>query len=600
MKISRQWLQTYFDKQLPEAQELADALMFHAFEVESVEGDVLDVKVTPNRGHDCLSHRGIAKELSAILKIPIKSDPLRAGASLKPRCSDISLYIEDSKLCARYIAGYIRGVKVGKSPEWLKRSLESIGQKSINNIVDAANYVMFNIGQPLHAFDAGQLSRKDRKYAIKVRLAKKGEMMLALDDQEYILTDSTLTIVDGNSDAVIGIAGVKGGKPAGVTESTRDIIIESANFDGASIRKTAAALKLRTDASDRFQQVLSPELAAYGMCAAVDLIHKLAGGELVGFADEYPSTQTQWSVSVSISKVNSILGMTLSDNDIADVFTQLGLPFERKYSEFVISIPFERLDLTPPAGGPEDLIEEVARIIGYDKIPATELPSLDSARGKPEINANFYAAEKAREELMVKGYSEVYTSVFAEEGERAVANKIGGEKPYLRTTLVDNLSEAYERNVRNKDLLGLKEVKLFEIGTVWKDGKEVVMLGSADSAGVREEPLRGIEAARYDNLPTSTAERYEPFSKYPSIVRDISLWVPRGTNSDEVGRFISNVAGTLVRRCDFFDEFKKENQVSYAFRLVFQSSETTLTDAKVNTIMEQVYSAVMEKGWEVR
>src|SRR3990167_7003736 len=156
MKISRNWLQTYFEKPLPEAQALADALTFHAFEIESVENDILDVKVTPNRGHDCLSHRGIAKELSAILEMPMKADSLREAVSLEPRTGEVAVAIE-TPLCPRYIAGYIKGVKVGPSPDWLRNSLESVGQRSINNVVDATNYVMFNLGQPLHAFDAGQL-----------------------------------------------------------------------------------------------------------------------------------------------------------------------------------------------------------------------------------------------------------------------------------------------------------------------------------------------------------------------------------------------------------------------------------------------------------
>src|SRR3989344_590477 len=163
MKISREWLQTFFsseggpasggDKPLPEAQTLADALTLHAFEVESVEGDVLDVKVTPNRGHDCLSHRGIAKELSAILNLPLKKDLLRNPVELKPSTDAVSICIENPVLCQRYIAVYIKGVKVGPSPDWLKKRLQSIGQKSINNVVDATNYVMFDLGQPLHAFD---------------------------------------------------------------------------------------------------------------------------------------------------------------------------------------------------------------------------------------------------------------------------------------------------------------------------------------------------------------------------------------------------------------------------------------------------------------
>ena len=183
MKVSKQWLQTFFDAPLPSAEELSNALTFHAFEVEGVEGDVFDVKVTPNRGHDALSHRGIARELSAILNTPMRVDPLRQPVSLEPKTDSVTVTIEDPDLCCRYIAAHIQNVNVGPSPDWLRTSLESVGQKSINNVVDATNFVMFSLGQPLHAFDAGQLKEKYGKYSICVRSAKSGEKMLALDDK---------------------------------------------------------------------------------------------------------------------------------------------------------------------------------------------------------------------------------------------------------------------------------------------------------------------------------------------------------------------------------------------------------------------------------
>lgn len=609
MKISRDWLQTFFDTPLPDTKAFGDALTFHVFEIEAsekfghrmseFEDEVLDVKVTPNRGHDCLSHRGIAKELSAVLNMSMKSDPLRNYGSatsiiLKPKTAAVSVSLENSQLCARYVAGYIRGVKVGPSPEWLRISLEAVGQKSINNVVDATNFVMFNLGQPLHAFDAGKLTKRNEKYAISVRNAKAGERMLALDDKEYKLSSDNLVIVDANAETPIGIAGVKGGKPTGIDGKTMDIIIESANFDGVSVRRTARALKLSTDASERFQQLLSPELAAYGIRAAADLIVQLAGGEVVGFADAYPKPQEKREVNISLERVNGILGTKFTKSDIADVFKRLDLPFVGKESLFTVDIPFERLDLEIP----EDLVEEVGRIIGYDKIPTTELPPFPK---KPEINRNFYAAEHAREDFISKGYSEVYTSIFADTGERVVLNKVDSVKPYLRATLVDGLKDAFEKNNRNKDLLGLKEVKIFEIGTVWRDGKEVMMLGTAGPIGVHEEalPISGDTISRYGDLPLSTTERYQPFSKYPFIVRDISLWVPAGTAPEHVLETLAR-AGKLLVRSALFDSFEKGGRKSFAFRFVFQSFEKTLTDAEVSGIMEHVNSAVAKKGWEVR
>ncbi len=598
MKISRSWLQTYFENPLPDVVVLSDALTFHAFEIERIEGDILDVKVTPNRGHDCLSHRGIAKELSAIFNIPMKKDPLRLRPNLNPTITAVSVSIENPELCPRYIAGYIKGIKVGPSPEWLQKALESLGQRSINNIVDATNYIMFDLGQPLHAFDAGKLAVKDGKYAIAVRGAQKGEMMLALDDKEYALNETMLVIADANANATIGIAGVKGGKPSGVDEMTTDIIIESANFDGVSVRKTAHALKLRTDASTRFEQAISPELAAYGLRAAADLIGQLAGGEIVGFVDEYPRPAEKRAVSVSLKEINYILGTACTEPDVADTLKRLDLPHavnsEMTSHCFVVQVPFERLDILIA----EDLVEEVGRIIGYDKIDATELAPFSK---QPEVNTNFYAAEKIREDLMTKGYSEICTSVFADTGERAVANKVDSVHPFLRSNLIDGLNKALERNVHNKDLLGLKEVKLFEIGTVWRDGKELMMVGTAgEKEKAVEKLLEGIDSTTYEDLPLSQLARYQPFSRYPFIVRDIAMWTEKGTQTEDVLTILRATARAWLVRSEMFDRFEKGEKLSLAFHLVFQSFEKTLTDEEVNAIMESVYKVVAEKGWQVR
>lgn len=597
MKISRAWLQTFFDTKLPDMQVLSDALTFHAFEIDGIEGDILDVKVTANRGHDCLSHRGIAKELSAILKVPLKADPLRQKTDLSPKTASVHVSIHTPQ-CHRYIAGYITGVKVGPSPKWLKEALESIGQRSINNIVDATNYVMFGLGQPLHAFDAAQLKQKDGTYAVGVRMAKGDETMHALDEKEYTLNETMTVIADDNSGAAIGIAGVKGGKPAGVSEATHDIIIESANFDGVSVRKTASALKLRTDASDRFQQVISPEMAAYGMHAVSKLIQELAGGKLEGYVDAYPDKQKSTVVSVSLAKINGVLGTDLSIDDANDAFRRLDLPFEEKEGVYEVCVPFERLDLVYP----EDLVEEVGRIVGYDAVPETELPS---GFLSPAINPNFYGAELVREELMSQGFSEVFTSVFAEHGERVVANKVDGVRPHLRSNLTDGLKDALKKNIPNKDLLGLKEVKLFEIGTVWKGGKELVKVGTIrEKKGTDGECTENIvgpaPAEEYEELPISGATRFTPYSKFPYIVRDIAMWVPGDTSADEVLNALRQNAGDLLVRSEKFDEFKKGERVSYAFRLVFQSPDKTLTDDEVNAHMKKVEAAVRSRGWEVR
>jgi len=594
MKVSYNWLNNFVDGKLPPVAGVADALTFHAFEIDGIEqvgsDSVLDVKVTANRGHDCLSHRGIAKELSAILKLPLnpKVDPFAQPVDLSKKTSAVTVTIDDPTLCKRYVAGYIKGVKIGPSPEWLKQSLEAIGQRSINNVVDATNLVMFNIGQPLHAFDANRLGG----LAIGVRAARAGEKLEALDKKVYELNSSLLVITAG--DRPVGIAGIKGGEADRIDESTTDIVLESATFDGVTIRKGSQHLKLRTDASSRFEQQLSPELCPIAMQQVVTLITTIAGGEVDGFVDVYPAPQAPMYASVTVEKVNSVLGTNLTGADIADVFTRLGFGYKEQDGVFEVQVPPERLDITIA----EDLVEEVGRIVGYDKVPAVPLPPVTT---KPAINKNFAAAEAARAELTGQGYSEVFTSVFADKGERVVLNKVDGVRPYLRDSLVPGLTDALAKNKPNKDLLGLNEVKLFEIGVVWKGGSEVTMLGTVtDKQPAAEKPLEPAAVEQYADLPISTTERYQPFSRQPYIVRDIALWVPSNANPDDIAHSIKLEAGELCTKVALFDRFDKEGKKSLAFRLIFQSFDRTLTESEANAAMDKVAAALKAQGFEIR
>lgn len=604
MKISKKWLEKFFDQPLPSTQEVSDALTFHVFEIDGVDkvGDdeVFDIKITANRGHDCLSHRGIAKELSAILKIAFAHDPYVSSAQQASSASSTVEVRLETPLCKRYIAAHIKGVKVGPSPKWLQERLEAIGQRPINNVVDATNFIMFNTGQPLHAFDAEKLSTIDGKYSIEVRPARPGEKMLALDGKEYSLTEQMLVISDVNAASdkqAIGLAGVKGGMPAGITTGTVDIIVESANFDGVTARKTASALKLRTDASARFEQVISPELCSHGIAGMLEFVQHVTGGELVSLVDVYPEPQQRIYVSVTVEQVNRILGAKLTGADIADVFQRLGFAYKEQSGIFEVQPPTERLDITIP----EDLVEEVGRIVGYDKVPATPLPPFAK---QPEVNAEFYAAEKMREELLNQGYSEVFTSVFVETGERTVLNKVDGVKPHLRTNLQAGLLEAWNKNQPNKDLLGLKEIKLFEIGTVWKDGAEEMHVASVDGKGkVEEKKLEPIAASSYEDFPLSEAQQYKSFSRYPYIVRDVAFWVAGaagGNEQAEIEKLIKDEAGKLCVKISLFDRFQKGDKTSLAFRLIFQSFDKTLEDTEANAAMEKVYAALKDKGFEIR
>lgn len=644
MKISKAWLQTYFDTPLPSVNELAELLTLHAFEIEEIisvgDDSIIDIKVTPNRGHDCLCHRGIAKEISVLLAQPFKCDPLREVILIEPSTKELDVEITDANLCKRFSGAVLKNIKVGPSPDWLKKSLEMIGQRSINNIVDVTNYVMWGLGQPLHAFDADKLTTEGGKRKIVVRVAEKEELFIALDNKPYVATEKDLFITDGHSNALLSIAGVKGGKQAEVDTETTNLIIEAANFDRTTIRRTSKRLNLRTDASQRFENEISPELTVCGLQVATDLILQIAGGELEGFMDVYPHKQETKTISVSIEEINNLLGTRITEKEVATIFSRFGFIVMTEGGTFTVTPPFERLDLVIK----EDLVEEVGRIYGYEKIQPIS-PSLQTPAG---LNKRFYYAEKIRKFFLARGFSEVYTSSFRNKGSVELTNAVASDKNFLRQSLSDNLEVVLRLNSVNAPLLGLTSVTVFEIGTVFDGVKEVYALafawwmgegGKKESAAkvfLEETKLElekvlsvtltgGIENNVFEidlgtvllELPDPSAyengERslydisYKAFSPYPFILRDIALWVPtRAFQSFDSGRrkieeILWEEASEFLVRLDHFDSFEAEGRVSHAFHLVFQSHERTLSDTEINGLMQKIVSKLEEnQGWQVR
>lgn len=307
-------------------------MTMRSLETESIKKKgkdfVFDIAVTPNRAHDCLSHLGIAKELAAItgLKIQIlrpHSQRSVAGAA------KLKIQVDEPELCKRYIGRFIEGVKIGPSPKWLKEKLESIGQKSINNIVDATNFVMFEFGQPLHAFDADKIDGK-----IIVRNAKDGEKIITLDNQEIKLDKNTLVIADEKSP--LAIAGIKGGKKAEIGSSTKNIILEAANFEPVNIRKTSKRINLGTESSLRFENGITPELAERAMARLTEIILGIAGGKVGLAIDIYPKKSGKYMLGIHPRDVEKKLGMHISEKEIIDILQRLG--FEIKKTKPVTNI----------------------------------------------------------------------------------------------------------------------------------------------------------------------------------------------------------------------------------------------------------------------
>lgn len=635
MKVSRTWLQKYFDTELPSVEELSNKLTFHAFEIEEMEGDMLDVKVLPDRASYALSHLGIAREVGAILGLRLKDDPLRASLPETPvQHSRLQVTIQDTVRCTRYAGTLIKGVKVEPSPAWLREALESVGSRSINNVVDATNYVMLDLGQPLHAFDASKLKNNEGgEYSIIVRNAREGEKITTLTGEEYTLPASTLLITDGNDGAPIGIAGVKGGKQAQVEETTTDIIIESAHFEGTGIRKTSQAIKLWTDASLRYQNRLSPELVPHAMRDVVTLIQQIAGGEVVAGTDVYEVPETKSPpLEVNLERINSLLGTEYGVEDVVGALARLDFGYMASQGKFAVIVPYWRRDLNIP----EDLVEEVGRILGYDKIEPAALPPLEGA-----IDQNkFHGIERLKDFLIERGFTEISTQTFAPTGDIILANPLQKDMPALRTSLVENMQNALMRGkLEAPRVLGpsVTSLKLFEIGSIFSSSKEQLSLtigcaklegkGAEDflvtqdaealsdfytqlgnstisSGTVREYRLEddALTTFGYEYTPKKiTLGTFRPFSIYPFALRDIAVWTPEGTEESEVLLVIEREVGDLLARVDLFDRFEKEGRISYALRLVLESFERTLSDADIDPIMERITVSLNAKeGFEVR
>ncbi len=632
MKVSYEWINSFFKEgALPSVSEVEEKLTFHAFEIEGVEEvngvSVIDVDVLPNRAADCLSHRGIAREISALFNTPMKEDPLRKEINVSKE-GGVKVTLGKDASCSYYIAAHITGVEVKDSPEWLKARLEAIGQKPINNVVDATNYVLFELGRPTHVFDA----KKFEGLHVGTRLAKSGEKITLLGGDEVELNDSMTVITDADSDKAVAIGGIKGGNHAEVDSNTTDILIETANFNPTKTRLTAQALKLRTDASARFENNMADGLADYGIERVVEIILKIAGGELQGYTKEGELDEGNMEVNVNEERISKLLGAKISTEEIEDIFTRLEFEYTKE-NEFKVKAPFERRDVNIP----EEVIEEVGRVYGYNRI---ESKQLDSPQREGGVNKKYAYSEIIKKTLTELGVTEVSLYSLRDSGEVKLLNSLASDKDHLRKNLSDGIKESLVKNGKNMPLLGLhQELKIFEIGNVFGERETTNVCVGVEVAGNKKkeervetiltnvkthlenalgiklgnvagstfeftlddilEDLKDVEEYSFGNVVGDIS--YKSASSYPFVLRDIATWVPAGVEKEEIEKIVVSHSGELLKRVDLFDEFEKDGRISYAFHLVFQSMEETLTDVVVGEIMEKIEGEINGKeGWEVR
>ncbi|MBM4453396.1 MAG: phenylalanine--tRNA ligase subunit beta [Chloroflexi bacterium] len=428
---------------------------------------VLDLDITPNRP-DCLSVIGIAREVAALTGGKLRLPEVCYQEAGNPTGSMVSVEVVEPALCSRYCASLITGVKIGPSPQWIQQRLLSSGMRPINNIVDVTNYVMLEYGQPLHAFDYSQL--RGRK--IIVRRAAKGEVITSLDGVERALSPEILVIADG--ERAVAVAGIMGGLDTEVTENATDILIESANFNQAVIHRGSLALKLSSEASLRFEKGLSRELPLMALKRATQLMAELTGGCVAkGIIDAYPGKQERKPISFAISEVRRLLGMEVGVDEIKRALESLG--FDCGHTEdplqFNVGVPWWRTDVTCAA----DLVEEVARILGYDNIPTTMLSAPIPERG---LNPMLDLRRTLRDVLVNCGFQEVLTYSLTNQEvlckltpQRTlaglalvrVANPMSKDYEYLRTTLRANVLSTLARNQRHQE----GGIRIFEIGKIF-------------------------------------------------------------------------------------------------------------------------------------
>jgi phenylalanyl-tRNA synthetase beta chain len=461
---------------------------------------VLELEVTPNRP-DCLSMVGVAREVGAVTGTKA-SVPASVPAESGPAASDsVSVTIEDPALCPRYAARLIRGVKIGPSPDWLADRVAASGARPISNVVDVTNYVMFELGQPLHAFDAARLAEAAGKRAITVRLANPGERLVTLDGQDRALAADTLVIADPSG--VVALAGVMGGGATEVSDATVDILLEAACFEAPSVGRTSRRLALISEASTRFERGVDPNGCVLAIDRAAQLLAEVAGGTVApGVVDVYPRVVEPLVLELRVPRLNALLGTGLESAAVAAALRGLGLAVSGEGDRLSVTVPTFRPDLTREA----DLIEEVVRVHGMANVTST----LPVGRGRiGGLTSDQQRRDRVGSALRAAGLNEAVTWAFAdptdvertgwafgpEERPVRLLNPMSGDQSVLRFSALPGLVRAVAHNRRH----GVSDVHLYEIGSVWwtAPGRKLpkeravvsgVLAGSWDRPGWNERP----------------------------------------------------------------------------------------------------------------
>jgi phenylalanyl-tRNA synthetase beta chain len=502
MKVAYNWLKEFVDV-TAQAEEIASRLALSGTNIAGIEygahGAVIDAEVTSNRP-DCLGMLGIAREISAIYRLPLKPVAPKPAESTSAKASDaVSVKIEAPELCGRFTARVVRGVKIQPSPAWLKNRLEAAGVASINNVVDISNFAMLELGHPLHTFDYDLL----RNHSIVVRRAKAGEKLKTLDGIERPLDPGIPLVCDADGARAVGIGGIMGGGETEISFSTKNVLLECAWFDPVAIRRATRFLKLHTEASTRFGRGADPEMAETASRRCAELILQLAGGELLaGVVDVYPGMRAANKIALTRAEFLRVMGADVPDKDLEAILSALGFaPVRADQHRGAANSLLATWECTQPSWRADverqiDLVEEVARIHGLDNFPP-RLPAVRSAAARLPYHE---AETHLRERLIGLGYQETITIPHVAEERNdlfrppdvqvaKLANPLSEEAGVLKSTGLVTMAGAIAWNLNH----GQRNIRLFEIGRQYRlvDGKpvETRVLTVGATGAAREQGL---------------------------------------------------------------------------------------------------------------
>ncbi len=479
MKVTYSWLKDFVDLKIP-PQELAEKLTMSGLEVVSLEeagGDfVFEIEITSNRP-DWLSVIGIAREAGAICGLKLKTPNFKETKIKTQKNLPLKISVSNKTDCPFYSARVICDVKVGPSPDWLKKRLESLGCRSVNNIVDITNYILFETGQPLHAFDLDTLGQRE----INIRRAGKDEKIITIDGQEKVLGAEVLVIADKNKP--VAIAGIMGGKVTEVTLKTRNILLEAAVFNPILVRRAKQKLGLQSESAYRFERGVDLEAAKIASIAAQELILKLASGRPCAYKSVGVLKSANPVINLDPAYVNKVLGLTITVIKVKQILNRLGLQVKNKNKNILsVKIPGFRQDLKLPI----DLVEEIARIYGYAKIPQT-IPAIRPGKNIPDKRDILCGMKNI---LSSAGLHEVITyslvdralltksQINTDKNLIEILNPLSREQEVLRSTLLPSLIRCIAHNLDQQQ----ENIKIFEIANVF----------SGQTHSTREEPCLGI------------------------------------------------------------------------------------------------------------